>query len=163
MVRKGRYVHRSRTERPLRKVESASVSEIRIRINSTRSPSISRRPNLALTALRSKQAYSLSLEKQTMLSRPNAYPAHVCKACGQEILRSEMETPTLLSGVVQCPAWVDQEPSTLRFVRQRARTPLCVQPASPSRACVGIGDTLLMVARTNSEMRRDLSSARATR
>jgi len=39
-----------------------------------------------------------------MLSRPNPYPAHVCKACGQEILRSEMEAPTLLSGVVQCPA-----------------------------------------------------------
>lgn len=39
-----------------------------------------------------------------MLSRPDPYPAHVCKACGQEILRSEMEASTLLSGVVQCAA-----------------------------------------------------------
>jgi hypothetical protein len=46
LVFKGRYLQRSRTECPLRKVESASVSEIRIRINSTRSPSISRRPIL---------------------------------------------------------------------------------------------------------------------
>jgi predicted RNA-binding Zn-ribbon protein involved in translation (DUF1610 family) len=38
------------------------------------------------------------------LTEPKLYPAHVCKACGQEVLRSEMEAPTLLSGVVECPA-----------------------------------------------------------
>lgn len=40
----------------------------------------------------------------TMLSEPKFYPAHLCKACGQEVLRSEMDAPTLLSGVVECPA-----------------------------------------------------------
>jgi len=38
-----------------------------------------------------------------MLTEPKLYPAHVCKACGQEVLRSEMVALTLLSGVVQCP------------------------------------------------------------
>jgi len=39
-----------------------------------------------------------------MLSETKPYPVHVCKACGQEILRSEMDMHTLLSGVVECPA-----------------------------------------------------------
>jgi rRNA maturation endonuclease Nob1 len=39
-----------------------------------------------------------------MLSEPKVYPAHVCKTCGQEVLRSEMDAPTLISGVVECPA-----------------------------------------------------------
>jgi len=37
-------------------------------------------------------------------SNPKLYPAHICKACGQEALRSEMEAPTLHSGVIECPA-----------------------------------------------------------
>ncbi len=39
-----------------------------------------------------------------MLFDLELYPAHVCKACGQELLRSEMDAPALLSGVVECPA-----------------------------------------------------------
>jgi hypothetical protein len=46
----------------------------------------------------------ITLRKCTMLSEPKLYPAHVCKACGQEMLRSEMDAPMLLSGVVECPA-----------------------------------------------------------
>jgi DNA-directed RNA polymerase subunit RPC12/RpoP len=42
--------------------------------------------------------------KYAMLSEPKLYPAHVCKACGQEVLRLEMDAPTLVSGVVECPA-----------------------------------------------------------
>ena len=37
-------------------------------------------------------------------SNPKLYPAHICKACGQEVLRSEMEAPTLHSGVIEFPA-----------------------------------------------------------
>jgi hypothetical protein len=47
---------------------------------------------------------SLYRGEYAMLSEPKLYPAHVCKACGQEVLRLEMDAPTLVSGVVECPA-----------------------------------------------------------
>jgi ribosomal protein L32 len=42
--------------------------------------------------------------EHAMLSEPKLYPAHLCKTCGQEVLRSEMDALTLISGVVECPA-----------------------------------------------------------
>jgi rRNA maturation endonuclease Nob1 len=37
-------------------------------------------------------------------SIPEFQPVHVCKNCGHELLRSEMDAYALISGVVQCPA-----------------------------------------------------------
>lgn len=34
---------------------------------------------------------------------PEFYPAHVCKHCGHELLRSEMDAYALISGVIECP------------------------------------------------------------
>jgi predicted RNA-binding Zn-ribbon protein involved in translation (DUF1610 family) len=48
-------------------------------------------------------------------SNPKLYPAHLCKSCGREILRSDMDAYGLISGVVQCPVCGESGPLRLEI------------------------------------------------
>jgi hypothetical protein len=43
-------------------------------------------------------------------SNPEPYPAHVCRNCGRDMLRSEMDAYALISGVMQCPVCGESGP-----------------------------------------------------